>query len=574
MTFNSKLTPLALAVAGLGYAAPSLAGEPIEFDNGAKLEWRLTGTYSMAQRVKGASPVLAANAGGNDGDNNFAKNSLVANRLALLLETTLSKGDSGFILSASSFYDDVYRRKNDNNAKGALVNKPGATDEFSNEARYMQGGYSRILDAYAYTGFTLGEQAKANVRLGKHVVSWGESLFFPGISLAQGPADGTKTGVPGTETKDQLLPEDQISAQIEVTPNWSLLAHYQYNWHETLALAPGAYLSSSDGVGPGGNCLGPYVGVPAIAAIPAFGLPAYAGFSGCSFGRRINDIRPKKAGQWGVGTRYRWSDETEFGLYYLNYKDRTPLPEINAFAAGSPVPAAWQTTLGATQFGNGTYQIHYFDDIKLVGGSFATTFGIATLTGELSFKQGAPVLVNTVVDPVKGTTMPTPTRSDIMQANLASMVHIGRTPMWDDATLALELAYVEISKIKARKAPGVESLGPAAAFFPATDRATFGTNGLAFGSSLTLNYPGIIENWQLDVPLSYLAQIRGRTLLGGVGGEGDQRYSVGATMTYRRNFSVGVSYLGYLGNPEVVQQKTFRPLTDRNQVSLVMKYAF
>ncbi len=96
------------------------------------------------------------------------------------------------------------------------------------------------------------------MRLGRHVVSWGEGLFFPSISLAQGPADGTKTGIVGTETKDQLLPEDQVSTQIEMSPKWSLLGHLQFGFHTTIAPAPGSFLSSADSTGPGGTCLQPY----------------------------------------------------------------------------------------------------------------------------------------------------------------------------------------------------------------------------------------------------------------------------------------------------------------------------
>lgn len=116
------------------------------------------------------------------------------------------------------------------------------------------------------------------MRLGRHVVSWGEGLFFPSISLAQGPADGTKTGIVGTETKDQLLPEDQVSTQIEMSPKWSLLGHLQFGFHTTIAPAPGSFLSSADSTGPGGTCLQPY--------------RAVGGRSVCSYGSRGNDIDP------------------------------------------------------------------------------------------------------------------------------------------------------------------------------------------------------------------------------------------------------------------------------------------
>jgi hypothetical protein len=532
MIISKKLTPIAAALFALWGGAPAFAGEPIEFENGLKLDWRASTSYTLSTRIESPDPVLTGAAGSNDGDNNFRKHALTSNRLGLLLETSLSKGDTGFVLSGSTFYDDVYHRSNDNTG---LVNKPGAVDEFTPDARRYHGGYSRILDAYGYTSLKLGESSRATVRVGRQVVSWGEGLFFPGISLAQGPADGTKTGIPGTETKDQLLPEDQVSASIEVTPRWSLLGHAQYNFHEIIAPAPGSYLSTSDGVGPGGTCLGPYVN------------------NRCTFGLRGADILPSKTGQWGLGTRYRVTDETEVGLYYLNYHDRTPLPEINAFTS--------------------SYNIRYFDNIKLTGATLSTTFGKVTVAGELSYKQGAPVLVDTVVSPTTRATIPNPTRADVTQLNINAFANLGRTPIADSVLLLGEVAAVGISNVQARQAPGVEALGAASAFFPATDKLSFTRTGVAATAQVVLGYPGIFESWDLSVPISYSQQIHGRTLVGGVGGQGDKRVSIGATFTYKSNLQIGLTYLGFLGSPDLSATSN-RLLTDRDQLSLVMKYAF
>ncbi len=570
MNKHHKLGAVALALQAL--AAPALAGETIDLGDGLNLDWRLGATYTLGQRMKSPDPLLVGplNSGGNDGNSNFAKHALTANRLALLLDTKLSKGDSGFVFSASTFYDDVYHRSNDadpSSANLSRINKPAPYNEFTPEARRYHGGYSRVLDAYGYTSFNMGS-SRATVRLGRHVVSWGEALFFPSISLAQGPADGTKTGIPGTETKDQLLPEDQISATLEVSPRWSLLGHAQFNFHETLAPAPGSFLNSSDGVGPGGRCLGPFTAIPAV---PAAG---FGGFNGCSFGVRGEDIRPGRTGQWGIGTRYRVTDETEVGLYYLNYHDRTPLPEINAFAAGTAIPPALQAAFGGiSQIGNGSYRIRYFEDVKLIGATFSTTFGAVAMAGELSHKRGAPVLVNTLVNPATGATMANPTRANVTQLNLNATANLGRSALADSALLLAEIAAVRVGSIEARQAPGAEGF-PAAAGFAARNDPFFQTrNSLAASATLALGYPGIFEGWDLSVPIAYSHQLRGRSLTGGVGGKGDARYSIGATFTRHSNLSVGVSYLGYLGDASL-DPLTERKLVDRDQLSLVVKYAF
>lgn len=530
-----RLSVIAAAAAALAASSPAQAGM-IQFDSGWTFDYGLTATYTLAARVKDPDPVLAGpgNPGGNDGDANFHAGSLTANRLALLLETKLSKDNYGFVVSASTFYDNVYHQSTDN---AGPVNYPGPPNQFTNSARFYDGGYTRLLDAYGYTTFNIGS-SRATVRLGQQVVSWGEALFFPGISLAQGPADGTLAGVPGTETKDILLPEPQLSTSIDLTPRWSLLGQLQFDWHPNLPPEPGSFLSTSDAVGAGAYCLSPVIN------------------GTCTFGRRSTDIRPSNFGQWGIGTRFRATDETEFGLYYLNYKDRNPLPVINAFTPG------------------GSYQIKYFDNISLLGATFSTTLGSkVTVAGELSQKFGAPVLVNTVVNPVTHATVPTPTRADITQANLNAFVNLGRTVIAPRTTLIGEIVWVGVSNVRAIQAPGVGALGPAAAYFPASNQLSFTQTAIAISGTIDLAYPGIFTDWDLDVPISWSQQLKGRSLTGGVGGQGDKRYSISANFKYRSNFQIGLNYLGYLGSADL-NLPDARLLTDRDQISLVMKYKF
>ena len=131
MKFQLKRAPVSVAVALAlaGGALSAFAGETIEFGDGYKFDWRINTNYTLGQRMKSIDPLLSANAAGNDGDNNFAKHSLTANRLAALLEGKVSKDRSGFLLSASTFYDNVYHRSNDN--PGISVSKPGRVNEFS-----------------------------------------------------------------------------------------------------------------------------------------------------------------------------------------------------------------------------------------------------------------------------------------------------------------------------------------------------------------------------------------------------------------------------------------------------------
>jgi hypothetical protein len=90
MKMHTALRPLALALLGAGLATPAFAGESIELDNGYKLDWRVNSTYTLSTRMENRT--IAAYSGGNDGNNNFDKGSLTANRLSLLLDTSITNG--------------------------------------------------------------------------------------------------------------------------------------------------------------------------------------------------------------------------------------------------------------------------------------------------------------------------------------------------------------------------------------------------------------------------------------------------------------------------------------------------
>ncbi|GAB1425351.1 hypothetical protein MASR2M16_25850 [Thauera terpenica] len=64
----------------------------------------------------------------------------------------------------------------------------------------------------------------------------------------------------------------------------------------------------------------------------------------------------------GVGAKYRVTDETEVGLIYLNYHDRAPMVDINYFNPAGP-----------------SFRHRYFEDIKMLGATFSTSLGVATL---------------------------------------------------------------------------------------------------------------------------------------------------------------------------------------------------
>ena len=168
----------------------------------------------------------------------------------------------------------------------------------------------------------------------------------------------------------------------------------------------------------------------------------------------------------------------------------------------------------------------------------------------MTYRKGVPILVGA---------LNTPKRANATQINIGSFTNIGRSPVADSMQLLAEVAATKYSGYEGIK----QNLGFKTDF------------GLAFNTTLVLGYPGIFDGWDLTVPISYQQQLKGRTLVGGVGGggQGDKRYSVGASFVRRGNFSVGVTYLGYLGDASLDPIR-YRPLADRDQLALNLKYSF
>src|SRR3546814_9728962 len=77
------------------------------------------------------------------------------------------------MLSGSAFYDDVYHHQNDNDAPDT-VNKLGPDGlttpdpdyrKFSSETRFRDGQRARLLEAYVYGTWWLGDESSINLRL-------------------------------------------------------------------------------------------------------------------------------------------------------------------------------------------------------------------------------------------------------------------------------------------------------------------------------------------------------------------------------------------------------------------------
>ena len=163
-----------------------------------KIRWDNTVKYSAASRLSGRAPGLSSTTFGasgivganninqDDGDNNFDRG-LVSNRVDLFSEADLSYANFGARVSGAAWYDTVYNRHTDN--RTSTSNHLPASD-FPAETRKLMGRKAELLDAFVYGKFDFAE-TPTTVRLGRHTLLWGESLFFGanGIAGGQAPID-------------------------------------------------------------------------------------------------------------------------------------------------------------------------------------------------------------------------------------------------------------------------------------------------------------------------------------------------------------------------------------------------
>lgn len=493
------LVPLAAALAMLSLPA---VGGTLQLGENTSMAYTVTTSYGLGVRVDKADPVLTANLNGDDGNRNFDRGSLVNNRASLLATAQIKHGMFGMVFGATGFYDDAYLGTNDNTSADTINKSSGPVNRFSREARKYNGKRARLLDAYVYGGWDIGEQ-KLDVRLGNHVVAWGESLFLSGISGAQGPVDATKASVPGVEVKDILLPVPQVSAQLAVTSDLSLLGYYQFRFREYELNPVGSFFSTSDIVGPGAEFFRTGPG-------NAFRVA------------RSPDELPRDSGQGGLGARYRVTPAMEVSAYHLRYHDKVPSVIFNA---------------------NGTYNLKYFDDIKLTGLSISTGIGDWQVSGEISYKDGVPVYV------VGGTA---PVRAKATQTQVSWIKTFGSTALAPSSSFAGELGWLHVNKVA-----GGATLS--------ADKDAY-----ALGMNATLNYPGVANGWDLSVPINYSQQYKSSAVgTFGYSGNGDRRASVGAVFKYLANLEVGVAYIAYLGSAG-----PNRTLADRDLVTVSAKYSF
>ncbi len=405
---------LKLSALAVGWALAGAAGaEQFKYDNGMTGSFDSTFSYGLSIRISDPSKDLIGLANGgtsrsvneDDGTRNFKKNRPFANVIKGTHELSAKWEGWGMLLRGTYFVDSANRNKS----------------ELGSIGQQRMGQDARMLDAFITRSFDLyGKNLR--MRAGNQVISWGESTFIPNSINSINAVDLVKLRTPGSELKEAFLPTSSVWASFELTKNASMEAFVQFN-HDKIKLDPkGSYWSNNDfasddatqvfvGFGRRGDLTGRAALNPIPLPTPGVGPLAqalYGPFSPAAqvWAPRGADRPPSDWGQYGAALRYLAPkfNNTEFGLYYLNYHSRIPLfsgikgTPTSALTGGPPLAALGGISFAAAvgHTGTATYFAEYPENIRLYGFSFNTIgpAGIA-LQGEYSYRPNQPLQYST-----------------------------------------------------------------------------------------------------------------------------------------------------------------------------------
>jgi hypothetical protein len=400
-----KVRKLSLAIALAGFATSATA---TEFNFGdATLQWDNTISYGVAWRTEGpdAAFVAPGNAAAlglkgegssynfDDGNLNYGENEIYTNVVKYSTDIEVNYKNYGGFFRAKAFYDTE------------IMDGERPFQDLNDATKDASGSGYDLLDAFVWADFNLGDMP-ATFRIGRQVVSWGESTFIQGGINSINPVDASTFRRPGAEVKEGLLPVNMIYTSIGISSDVSLEAFYQLEWEKTRPDPCGTLFSTTDFTSDG---CGPVILAGSIDERIILAQRDLEIDQGISLANRVSpaterlaDNEPRDDGQYGLALR--WYSEalgdTEFGVYYMNIHSR--LPFVNGAITNYDTLGLITGTRGKQINDEATYdnryplyQISYPEDQKLMGLSFArATEGGASIGGEISYRPDAPIQWN------------------------------------------------------------------------------------------------------------------------------------------------------------------------------------
>ncbi len=381
----------------------------------AKLDTQIS--MGSSWRVEEAREGVLLDPNGDNGNANYQQDDAFSQVFKGSNDLQLSYENYGAFVRTKYWYD-------------AALENDDSLDDTNNHALAKYSG-AEVFDAFVYGEFEVMDMP-IDVRLGKQVVSWGESTFILGSIDQINSFDVSAFNRPGAKIKEAVIPVNMLFTNVGVTENLSIEAFYQLEYRETVLDGCGTYFSINDFAAEGCD---------SVVVDEAYGL--YID-KDADFMRR-----PDSDGQFGFAARYIADTiDTEFGFYAMNVHSRTPslggvqgtLDEAEFFngvltqsvtltdsaqaaaqgeAIQAGVDAATEIALqggdaaaqaaayGEAALGLGgfnaakinsesmSFNVEYPEDTQIYGVSFATNVMGVALSGEVSYQRDMPISYNT-----------------------------------------------------------------------------------------------------------------------------------------------------------------------------------
>ena len=524
---SARRWTLAAAALGTALAAGPAPALNFEFGDGAwVVDWDTTFSYAAMWRVakqdkskfsyRDTGDLLADSTrytlliNANDGNYNFSR-SMVQNKASVVSELNLAWRNYGFFARGRAYYDEVYNQNTDQSESAYLTYNSGELyggdagfQEFPKGTRDEHRQRLEMLDYFAFTSGELPGERLYDLRVGSQVINWGVSTFFQGINGLQNRADAIAANTPGVEVKEILLPTGAIYGQVDVIQDVTFEAYYQYEWRKTELNGVGSYFSDRDFLGPGAENF-----LVAVGDRVTFVAP------------RTPDEAASNSGQWGSALHWITDGGTDFGLYYVKAHSKAPAYQLYTV---DQIPRS--------------YNIVYFEDLEGYAASFATVLADTNVQGEVSWTEGAPVVLQNG-DPEKG---------DVLAAQLGGSMVLEPTRFWDDANVVFEFAGTWIESHD-------------------NEELRYDDKATAMALRAEFAYINVASGLDLKVPL-FLQYTFDGTILESRMAEEATTFNIGLKAVYLNNFTAQIGYTNYFDGG------ANNLLTDRDNVSFNMSYSF
>lgn len=395
---------LALAIA-FAATAPSLHAGSVDFADGeGKISFDSTFSAGVSVRTQDRDKrVIGIVNGGtsrsvneDNGNLNYDKGDIFSAVLKGSHDFDISYGDTGFF-ARFGYFSDIAAAQKDFGARLssddlAFANETALDRDLGIITHKRLDFDAELFDAYFRTQFDIAGRAM-NIRVGRQVLSWGESTLIQGGINVINPVDLTRLRTPGAELKEAFIPVPLLYVSQQLTDNITLEVFNQFKF-EPFRIDPlGTFFSSTDVFSPGGS-----QSFTGFGRTPdnAHGRQAVDN----STIPRGPDRYARDDGQYGGALRFflPWLNNSEMALYGINYHSRLPIASLRQAACGSEPPGGLIDCVPSQrEASTASVFAEYPEDIQLFGISMNTPgpFGIA-LQGEYSYRPNLPVQLATV----------------------------------------------------------------------------------------------------------------------------------------------------------------------------------